>query len=1178
MDSYGEDEYDRENEAGSWNQYDSYALRRGNMPNTQIHMTQQMTTKIPPPYDGRTSFFAYEDAIDDWCDVTELEPEKRGPALRNRLEGEAAVYKRLLGRDLLRDPNDGVNYFKRFLRPHFSKGAQNVFLFRFMQFMKQNRGTTDLHKWMTRFQITGNRLMEPWMDLLPDLEPTHPDAAQYLQARRLEHEADQAQQAAAAQAANMAFVATPWNEDIAQQHFNALNDARRTRQRRAFPMTDNLLGLIFVSLADLSQDQRNTLTSIMTHRGRPLEQYTVRELRETFLEMFCTTRTAVDNPMMQPSAIGQRRSFLVIEEGELEGTNGYWAEDEEDGAEGFLDALEDVFWVYDDVEYTWFQRRFQGRNTRKGKGKGKRKGKGKGRGGRRFFRPRRRKGKGKGRSRKGRSHMVGEDEYEEDDWNTDPYEGYPAEDTWNDGYWASDDLYYLDEYGYFQRKGKGKSKGKKGKKGKDDEGKGGKPGDGKGKSNYVQPSTSSPALPAPQAHYTSAASSSDVSAFVATARTDPVLVDMVDCEAAEPRRRTRRGGQNRRDQRAEENKEKSKEFPAYVTGTSLLVSGYSDKSERPVLTGSSVKPEEPEHAVTSGKGYSEKPVIPSDDPRAQVERSVQPEVSTVSGNAFAFHNTQTVEESEIGISFHSENKVTPTVCILDLGCTRAMGSRRAVEAFCRYVDSHPEACLWYEFRETSSRFFFANSQQSKCTEKLVVFMYDYYWNKQRTEFDIVEEGDVPLLMSLPQMRNLGFQFELTPENAYLSCSRIGMRKMSLKTANSTHLILDLQDLAWYMSLVDFRATTVKSFYATKECHFEYGQLSVDTEKPVMTEAYFTQDYWQVDSLRRELIRHHRDFRRNLHDMEPSKTPIPKENLKEERETHIEYKNGKKVIEKDKWTEKKKVTMEGPWKGKTIYKIEDGYEIPKEVSTEVDKARKFRGDIDDLFQPEPASSKPSSFKKEVGKKVPAGKRPAKRHVGKQKAEYESAPSKDSSKELSPHEEMLDFERELEESGALPKPGISSPDRSRQDSESRKKELGSDSLEPRRLSVPLPGSEVQAMTPAFKKMLKKLEDKVELYKLHVKHYHMSPTQFRRRTSMLGLPDSVYEKYEDVVHKRRVCSTSIAPPPRARVSGIRASNFGDVIFVDHAEIKLRKNKYIVLLVLDGATKLLWLRHRTQ
>ena len=77
------------------------------------------------------------------------------------------------------------------------------------------------------------------------------------------------------------------------------------------------------------------------------------------------------------------------------------------------------------------------------------------------------------------------------------------------------------------------------------------------------------------------------------------------------------------------------------------------------------------------------------------------------------------------------------------------------------------------------------------------------------------------------------------------------------------------------------------------------------------------------------------------------------------------------------------------------------------------------------------------------------------------------------------------------------------RGKQDSESQIEKLGSEALEPRRVSVPLLGGEVQAMmTPAYRKMLRKLEDSVELYKLHIKHYHMSPTQFRRRASMLGL----------------------------------------------------------------------------
>ena len=77
--------------------------------------------------------------------------------------------------------------------------------------------------------------------------------------------------------------------------------------------------------------------------------------------------------------------------------------------------------------------------------------------------------------------------------------------------------------------------------------------------------------------------------------------------------------------------------------------------------------------------------------------------------------------------------------------------------FCDYVDTH-DCGLWYKIEPTSSRFFFANSQQTRCTEKLIIHMYDKAWNVRATEFDIVEEGNVPLLMSLPQMRNLGFSF------------------------------------------------------------------------------------------------------------------------------------------------------------------------------------------------------------------------------------------------------------------------------------------------------------------------------------------------------------------------------------------------------------------------------------
>ena len=130
----------------------------------------------------------------------------------------------------------------------------------------------------------------------------------------------------------------------------------------------------------------------------------------------------------------------------------------------------------------------------------------------------------------------------------------------------------------------------------------------------------------------------------------------------------------------------------------------------------------------------------------------------------------------------------------------------------------------------------------------------------------------------------------------------------------------------------------------------------------------------------------------------------------------------------------------------------------------------------------------------------------------------------------------------------------------------------SLEPRRIALPLPGQEVSRASPQYQRTLEKLNNDVELYKLHVKHYHMSSAQFRRRTSMLGLPGEIYDKYDRIVKGCRVCSTSAPTPPRARIAGLRASSFGDLIFVDHEEIKFGTKAYLALVIIDGASNLLW------
>ena len=81
-------------------------------------------------------------------------------------------------------------------------------------------------------------------------------------------------------------------------------------------------------------------------------------------------------------------------------------------------------------------------------------------------------------------------------------------------------------------------------------------------------------------------------------------------------------------------------------------------------------------------------------------------------------------------------------------------------------------------------------------------------------------------------------------------------------------------------------------------------------------------------------------------------------------------------------------------------------------------------------------------------------------------------------------------------------------------------------------------------------------------------MSTLQFRRRTSHLGLPQRIYDKYDNIVKTCEYCNRHKPAPQRSRVSGLRAENFGDLIFLDHGQTKIGTQNFLFLIVLDGAT----------
>ena len=105
----------------------------------------------------------------------------------------------------------------------------------------------------------------------------------------------------------------------------------------------------------------------------------------------------------------------------------------------------------------------------------------------------------------------------------------------------------------------------------------------------------------------------------------------------------------------------------------------------------------------------------------------------------------------------------PTHVVLDLGCTRSIGSRAAIETFKKHA--------WYygimmKFCRCNKSFVFPYSETETCMESCIIQFPTA--PPCSTKVDVLETGDVPILFSLPQMRNLGTTIELDPKGAILA--------------------------------------------------------------------------------------------------------------------------------------------------------------------------------------------------------------------------------------------------------------------------------------------------------------------------------------------------------------------------------------------------------------------------
>ena len=172
-------------------------------------------------------------------------------------------------------------------------------------------------------------------------------------------------------------------------------------------------------------------------------------------------------------------------------------------------------------------------------------------------------------------------------------------------------------------------------------------------------------------------------------------------------------------------------------------------------------------------------------------------------------------------------------------------------------------------------------------------------------------------MSLPQMRNPPFHFDLHPDKAYLSSPVLGIKNMVLKVARSTHLILDLLDICHHMWNVKFEKHKKVSFF-TNGIRFECGNIAKGEE------ALTVNDEWVLDEEKMELIRRHKRDRHETY--LPTTSPIPDEFLDSKRKAIYEFKKSKKLGKEDQWKStmgNKQPFTKAAWKGKPNLKILPG---------------------------------------------------------------------------------------------------------------------------------------------------------------------------------------------------------------------------------------------------------------
>ena len=389
-----DDEYDYPEQGSDDDDYNRHSALAGiGKPVAERQEIAKMTKKVPPYFDGRMSWFSFEDMLQDWIEMTDEKPEKHGILVKQRLIGDAEHFRALLDNEKLKDPENGVKYLKDIIRPNYVKGSQQLFLWRFLQLigMRRPKGV-ELLLWIPRVQVKKKRALAAWMDCYVGIhsktsmryrswvarenssqgtasagadDDEYEDAEEGRGAR--ETPAAPAAKASASRPSRSGDDEPTGPTPLDPEEDSTLemyNDFLREKHKAKFPLSDNMISLLFIVSSELNETQRERLIGTLTLKELNIEQYTTTIVEGVFRELFASARTGFADPFVLDKRRQMKRSYIILDQGDWEGSLGYWVQDEESLEEGFYDVEEQIFWTYKEEQDAWFSNKKGGKLKR----------------------------------------------------------------------------------------------------------------------------------------------------------------------------------------------------------------------------------------------------------------------------------------------------------------------------------------------------------------------------------------------------------------------------------------------------------------------------------------------------------------------------------------------------------------------------------------------------------------------------------------------------------------------------------------------------------------------------------------------------------------------------------------------------------------------------------------------